>query len=286
MAGRRIGALARLLERLRRPHADAEMPHGTAALHPPDAATVRQWLWGPGFVIPGDAENVLGLVRPLGLTLAMTMLDVSAGLGGPARAVAEATGATVEGLERDPELARQGMAMSLAARMHRRAPIGVYDPEGFVLPRAHYDCAIGREATYTVRDKERFLRVLMQGLKPQGALVLTEFVLDRARGDRRHLAAWAPLPGYPPYLWTLERYEDCLRSLGFALYATEDISAEYRGRIVAGWTRLARLLELRSRPRAHFLPIIDEAERAMRTIEALDSGILKLVRIEAAARRG
>lgn len=243
-------------------------------------------MWGPGCVIPGDAEHVLQLVRPLGLTPSMTVLDVSAGLGGPARALAEALGVTVTGLERDPELARQGMAMSLAGRLGRRAPVSVYDPEGFTLPLAQYDCALGREATYTVRDKERFLRVLMQGLKPQGALLLAEFVLDRSMGDRRHLAAWAPLPDRPPYLWTLERYLDCLRSLGFALRLTEDISAEYRGRIVAGWTRLARLPELRRRPRAHFPPIIDEAERAMRTVEALDSGILKLVRIVAVARRG
>ena len=246
---------------------------------------VRQWLWGRGFVIPGDAEQVLALLRPLGLTPSMTLLDVSAGLGGPARALAEAFGITVVGLERDPALARLGMAMSDAKRMGRRAPISVYDPEGFNLPLAQFDAAIGREATYTVRDKERFLRVLMQGLKPQGVLLLTEFVLDRSVGERRHLASWAPLPDYPPYLWTLERYEDCLRSLGFALRASEDISADYRGRIVAGWTRLARMPELRARPRAHFLPIIDEAERAMRTVEALDSGVLKHIRIEAAARR-
>jgi cyclopropane fatty-acyl-phospholipid synthase-like methyltransferase len=229
---------------------------------------------------------VLALARPLGLTPSATLLDVSAGLGGPARVIAETHGVSVWGLERDPMLASLGMAMSVAVRLGRRVPIGVYDPEGFNLALAQYDAVIGREATYTVRDKERFLRVLMQGLKPQGALLLTEFVLDRSVGDRQQLAAWGPLPGYPPYLWTLERYEDCLRSLGFALHATEDISADYRARVVAGWTRLARMPELRLRPRAHLLPILEEAERAMRTVEALDSGALKLVRIEADARRG
>jgi cyclopropane fatty-acyl-phospholipid synthase-like methyltransferase len=216
----------------------------------------------------------------------MTVLDVAAGLGGPARALAEAYGVTVWGLERDPALARQGMAMSLAARLGRRAPIEVYDPEGFNLALAQYDVVIGREATYTVRDKERFLRVVTQGLKPQGALLLNEFVLDRAVGDRHRLASWAPLPDHPPYLWTLERYTDCLRSLGFVLQTSEEVSADYRARIIAGWTRLARLPDLRRLPRTHVLPVLEEAERAMATVEALDSGILKLVRIEATARRG
>jgi SAM-dependent methyltransferase len=285
VAERRSGPLARLVDRLRRRHDLARAPHGAAALALPDAATVRQWLWGTGFVVPGDAQHVLGLVRPFGLASSMTMLDVAAGLGGPARAVAEATGATVVGLERAPDLARQGMALALALRMHRRAPVGVYDPEGFDLPHAHYDCALGREATYAVRDKERFLRVLMQGLKPQGAIVLTEFVLGRS-ADRRRLAAWAPLAAYPPFLWTLDRYEDCLRSLGFEPFIMSDISAAYRGMIIGGWTRLLQLPELHGLPRAHFAPIIDEAERAMRTIEALDAGLLRMVHIAAVARRG
>ena len=285
VAEHRSGALARLVDWLRRRHAAGQPPRGAAALEAPDAATVRQWLWGPGYVIPGDAQHVLALVRPFGLTPSMTMLDVAAGMGGPARAVAEATGATVAGLERDADLARQGMALSLSLRMHRRAPVGVFDPEGFDLPHAHYDCALGREATYAVRDKERFLRVLMQGLKPQGAIVLTEFVLGRS-ADRRRLAAWAPLPAYPPYLWTLDRYEDCLRSLGFEPFIMSDMSSAYRGMVIAGWTRLTQLPELHGLPRGHFVPIIDEAERAMRTIEALDAGLLRMVHIAAVGRRG
>jgi len=281
---RRAGALARLLRRLRRP-APAPVP-GAAALHPPDSATVRQWLWGAGFVTPGDAAHVLGLVRPFGLGPSTLMLDAAAGLGGPARAVAAATGATVAGLERDPELARRGMAMALAARVHRQAPVGVYDPEGFVLPAGHYDCVLAREATYCVRDKERFLRVLVQGMKPQGAIVLTEFTLDRAVGGRAELAGWAPLRAHPPFLWTLDRYLDCLRSLGFEPFIVAEFGAQYRAMILAGWTGLARLPELRRLPRAHFAPILDEAEQAIRTVEALDRGLLKMVHIAAVARRG
>lgn len=247
--------------------------------------TVRQWLWGEGFVIPGDGAHVLDLLHPLGLAPGMTLLDVAAGLGGPARAVAQALDIAVTGLERDVELAEAGMAMTLAARLGKRAPVRVCDPEGFDLPLRQYDAALAREATYAVRDKERFLRVVMQALKPQGALVLTEFMLDRDAGDPRQLAAWAPLADHAPDLWTLPRYEDCLKSLGFELHRAQDISAAYRALIIAGWTRLAQRDELRVLARAHFLPIIDEAERAMRTLTALDSGILKMFYIVASPAR-
>ena len=43
--------------------------------------------------------------------------------------------------------------------------------------------------------------------------------------------------------------------------------------------------ELRRLPRSAFPPIIDEAERAMRMIRAMDGGALKVMLIHATARR-
>src|SRR5579863_5259195 len=73
-------------------------------LPPPDRLTVLQWLHGPGFLIPGDATYVLEIVKPFHLSPAMTMLDLAAGLGGPARAIAEAFNTYVTGYERDSAL--------------------------------------------------------------------------------------------------------------------------------------------------------------------------------------
>src|SRR5690348_11534656 len=49
---------------------------------PPDPLTIRQWLWGPGFHIPGTAEDALSLARPFAATPSTALLDVAAGLGG------------------------------------------------------------------------------------------------------------------------------------------------------------------------------------------------------------
>lgn len=250
----------------------------------PDSLTILQWLWGPGYVIPGGADHVLTLTRPLGLSSAMTLLDVSAGLGGPIRAIVASCNAHASGLERDPELARIGMAMSTAQGQARRAPIAVFDPESFDLKSGHYDCVLGREVVYAVREKERFLRVLRQGLKTQGQLVLTDFLIDRARGGEAVLAAWEGVQPYPPHLWTLERYVDCLKSLGFEIRLTEDMSAGYRAMIVAAWSGLLSRPELAQLPRSHFRLVLDEAERTMLTLKALD-GALRMYRIYALARR-
>src|SRR5258708_12719007 len=43
---------------------------------PPDPLTIRQWLWGPGFHIPGTAEDVVVLARPFAANAATRLPHV------------------------------------------------------------------------------------------------------------------------------------------------------------------------------------------------------------------
>jgi hypothetical protein len=295
-AAARPSLVARILSRLRgdvathpadepaTPHHAAAVAHAPGEPVPPlDPLAVREWLWGPGFIIPGDQEYVLGLVKPFAANPAMSMLDVAAGLGGPARAISEAFGTYITGLERDPEIARRGMAMSVVAGKQRHAPISAIDPETFELRTGAFDCIFGRGATYMVQDKERFMRVLILGMKPRGQLLLTDYVVEPTLANHPHLAGWAALQRWKPSLWTMQQYTDCLKSLGFDIRVTEDISAAYKAQIVIGWETLLQTVNIRKLPRAHQLVLLDEAERWVKTIMALDSGALKAFRFYALA---
>ncbi len=229
--------------------------------------------------MPGDAEFILELVKPFGLTPAMSMLDLSAGLGGPARAIAQAFGTYVTGLERSAERAALGMKLSTAANLAKRAAISHYNPESVELRANGFDCILGRGSTYNVVEKERLLRVLYSGLKQRGQLLLNEFVIDPAAGQRPELSAWASRESFPPQLWTLEQYTDCLSSLGFDIRIVEDFSQIYRNMIVAGWSRMLKEVDLRSMSRRNLLTIVDEAELWMRRIAALESGALRVYKI-------
>lgn len=245
---------------------------------PPDPLTIRQWLWGPGFHLPGTAEDVLALARPFAANASTRLLDVAAGLGGAARAIAAQSGAYVSALERDPDLARRGRAMSIAAGRHKQVPVGQMDPETLELRAGAFDGILGREASHMVLDKERLMRVLILGLRPRGQLLLTEFVVEPGLAGRPELAAWAALQPREPWLWTLRQYSDCFLSLGVELRVPEDISAAYKTQIVEGWVRLLRTVDLRSLPRGHRLAVVAEAERWMPTVAALDSGALRMYR--------
>jgi SAM-dependent methyltransferase len=248
---------------------------------PLDAPTIRQWLWGRGFYVPGDARHVLELVRSLALEPAMGLLDAAAGLGGPARVIAEEYGVTVSALERDPDLARRGMEMSAASGLRKQAPVKVLHPETFELRAATFDRVLAREATDMVQDKERFLRVLVLALKPPGQLLMTDFVIEPSSAERPALGAWAALQPHRPMLWSLRQYSDCLRSLGLELRMPEDMTDAYKRQILGGWDNLLQTVNLRSLPRADRLAIVDELEHWVRTITALDSGALKMYRFHA-----
>lgn len=251
---------------------------------PLDAVTIRQWLWGRGFYLPGDLRHLLDLVRPLTLVPAMTLLDAAAGLGGPARAIAEEFGVSVSALERDEELARRGA--TIAAGMAKPSAVKVFDPETFELRVGSFDRVLAREATYMVDDKERFLRVLSLALRAEGRLLMTDFVIEPSNAEQGALEAWAAHQPHRPRLWGLRQYSDCLRGLGLDLRVPEDMTAVYKAQILRGWDNLLQTVDLRSLPRAHRSVVVDEAERWMRTVAALDAGTLKVYRFTALAVSG
>ena len=252
---------------------------------PPDVLTVRQWLFGPGCIIPGGADYVLELVKPFHLGPAMTMLDMAAGLGGPAETIASAFETYIAGFERDPALVRRASDAAVAHGLSRHVQIKVYDPESFELRAGFYDHALAREATYAVAQKERFLRVLNQAMKPSGQLIFTDFVRDRAAGDRPELAAWEAASRQKPQLWTAAQYTDCLKSLGFDLRIVTDVTAEYRRMILLAWRGFLESGELKHLRGARAAPVIDVVEEDLRTVAALSSGALKFYYFVALAGR-
>ncbi len=263
------------------PPAMTAQPEREAVVVPLDRSTIGQWLWGEGFVSPGDEQYVLEMVKPFGLTPAMSMLDLSAGLGGPARVIAKAFGTYVTGLERSPERAKRGMAMSVRANLAKRATISQYNPETIELRPNSFDCILGRGTTYSIVEKERLFRVVYQGLKQRGQLLFNEFVVDPAFADRPALAAWMARESFPPALWSIEQYQDCLTSLGFDIRVVADVTAVYRSMIVAGWARMLKEVDLKAMSRSHLIAVINEAELWMLRIAALQSGALHVYRVHA-----
>jgi len=115
-----------------------------------------QLLWGQDMTGPEEAAWMVDSVRSFGLNPAKSVLDLSAGLGGTARALVESCDTWVTGLEPSPLLAKLAMDRSKALGLSKKAPIAHYDPEHFN-QAGSFDLVMADRIVHRLRDKELFL---------------------------------------------------------------------------------------------------------------------------------
>jgi hypothetical protein len=248
-----------------------------------DPIVLRQWLYGPGCVIPGDADYLKDLVKPFGLCPEMTLLDLHAGMGGAGVAIAQACNTYVESFEPKVDLVRAGAGFLKTQKSGRRVHLGAYDPANFALRPGFYDCVLAREATVALADKNAFLAAVTEGLKPFGQIAITEFVRGPAPPDAT-FNGWAAMQDAKPDLWAGEQYVAALERLGFNVLMANDATAGYRGLILRSWQQFLDRPELKQLKGRRALPLVEEAEHCIRTLAALDSGALRYFYICAQSR--
>jgi len=173
----------------------------------------------------GGLSAVDGLARRAGIGAASRVLDVCAGLGGPARFLASRRGSSVVALE-----LHAGRAAG-AARLNRlvkQTRVTVVRADAAALPFAEgaFDACLSQEALLHVADKPAVLgechRVLVSG----GRLAFTDWIAFPSLADRERQRLWEWMAATT--LQTLEGYRRLLGRAGFTAIETEDLSGEWR----------------------------------------------------------
>lgn len=243
---------------------------------------LAQLLWGAGFSHPGGPEEVLHLAKPFGLDPAMTVLDLTAGLGGGPRALAESFGVWVTGLEQDKEFAEAGRELSRLGGYAKKANIAAFAPASVELRPSSIDCVMCRQLFHGVPDKPRLLRTIYQALKPRGQLLFTDFMLaEPGREDSEAVRAWIASEPMPVAAWTVE---ECARALAcekLDVRITEDITAPFRRMVIGAWADLIAGAADATLTDEFKQCMVTELERWARRIAAFDSGDLRVYRVYA-----
>lgn len=246
-----------------------------------DASRIRlaQDVWGKGHVAPGGDPYLVRLVKPLGLNPSMSACHLGAGLGGAGRALAEAFGVWVTGLEADPALAAAGMALSEKAGMAKKAPVHHIEIESYEFNENTIDALVSKEALFEVEDRARLLRQAVSGLKQRGQVLITDYV--RAEdADPGALRAWADGEPARPQLWTMAEYQTLLTELKLDIRIAEDITAQVREQIIEGWSGFLAAAE-RETLQAYAAVLVDETELWNRRVAEIDAGRLQVCRFHA-----
>ena len=200
-------------------------------------------VWGEGFVSAGDAEFCCDLVRPIGLTDELSMLDLGAGLGGPARAISKEFGVWIAGMENDREFAKIGMEMSTAAGMAKKAPVSIFDPEQADLPERKYDCVFSKELLYRVQDKHELARRIEKSLKYGGHLLCVDFVAAYGRRNKPPLKQWSAEEPTRPFLFTAGQMNDMMIESGLEPRVARDITEDYLEQVKRTWNNWQQIIE-------------------------------------------
>jgi sarcosine/dimethylglycine N-methyltransferase len=206
--------------------------------HPINEARVLEALSRPGLGRPtaddlfefdqdhyGGLPAVDVLARRAGIGATSRVLDVCAGLGGPARFVADRRGARVVALE-----LHRGRAAG-AAQLNRLVGargVTVVRGDATALPfaRGAFDACLSQEALLHISDKATVLAECHRVLAPGGRIAFSDWIAFPRLGDREREQLWEWMAATT--LQTLEGYSALLGRAGFSSVEAEDLSAEWR----------------------------------------------------------
>jgi len=220
--------------------------------HPISEARVLAAVAGQGLTGPVTADDLFEfdqdhygglaavdtLARRAGVGPSSRVLDLCAGLGGPARFLASRRGSAVVALELHAGRAAGAARLN---RMVKQTRVTVVRADATTLPFAQgaFDACVSQEALLHIAAKPAVLaechRVLVRG----GRLAFTDWIAFPSLADRERRRLWEWMAATT--LQTLDGYRGLLGHSGFTNVEAEDLSSEWR-RIVRGRIELHRAL--------------------------------------------
>jgi len=183
------------------------------------------WAWDQDHY--GGLGAVETLARRAAITPGMTVLDICAGLGGPARFLAHRFGVRVTGVDLTHSRCAAGARLTALVRLSPLVRLLRADAQILPFRARAFDAVVSQEGLLHVPDKAAVLRECARVLKPGARLAFSDWVA-RPRleaNERRRLDEWMAAVT----LQSIEGYRELLARAGFALVEAEDLSAEWIG---------------------------------------------------------
>ncbi len=230
---------------------------------------------------PGSADQVLDMVKPMGLTEKKSLLYVGCGLGGATQAIVRNYAARVVGLDASPLLAKAGMELSEKAGLAKKAPIQHFDPDKLELQPHKFDAACFRHSLSGVENKKRVMAEVEKALRPEGHFMISDFALTRPGPGSPALLALLASEGTPSRFTTLDDMKASVEALKLDLRIAEDTTEEFRRLVTEGWTKFADTIKGKSLDAEEAVSLASELKLRQNRLAAIDAGDLCVVRVYA-----
>lgn len=166
------------------------------------------------------------LARLAGVGAGSRVLDLCAGLAGPARFLATRRGCRVVALELNAGRAAGAARLTALVRLGDRVQVVRGDATALPFPPGRFDACLSQEGLLHIADKGAVLREARRVLAPGGRLAFTDWVARSTLGDgeRRRLRDWMAATT----LQTFDGYRGLLGAAGFTAVTADDLADEWR----------------------------------------------------------
>jgi len=160
------------------------------------------------------------LARCARIDIGSKVVDLCAGLGGPARYLAHRYGAIVTGIELTPARVAGAAELSRRVGLDRQARVLEGNVMDLPLPDANFDAVVSQEALLHVPDIARAFAEAHRVLCPGGRIAFTNWVVHRPLSEAQRQLLWDGMAAAT--LVGIDRHAELLRAAGFEIEAVED----------------------------------------------------------------
>lgn len=242
----------------------------------PPRRAIAQMIWGEGFTLPGGEDYVRDLVNAFSLSPADSALEFGSGMGGGSAAIVGRFGAYMTCFEQDAALRDEAAARSITLGIDDKVNSEPLRDKLSELRSNFFLGALVREVLCTVEDKDDFLFRIIQALKTEGQLVVTDLIFE-PDAESEELDAWQDAELQPYYPTTVDAIRNTFTQNNMVVRTAADESAEYRAMAIAGWIALLNRIDSGMAPDLADA-LVREAELWARRIAAIDAGVLRYYR--------
>lgn len=243
---------------------------------------IAQYIWGEGYCGPGGPEHIVAMSKLLALSPKMSMMCLGAGLGGPARTLADKFGVWVSGYEESEHLVEAGNEMSLKAGMAKKADLHHYVADGSIDFGRKFDRVLAKEYLFLVENKKGLMGATFEATKPDGLILITDYVLgSEGAVSSDAYREWKESEHGKVYPVTEEALKAMVEESGYSVRVHEDISDQQISLIANAWSGADKVIAELTKDKdgtALVDTLLKEAEFWARRSKLLIDGTLKLWR--------
>jgi ubiquinone/menaquinone biosynthesis C-methylase UbiE len=174
----------------------------------------------------GGPAAVETLARRAGIGPGSRVLDVCAGLAGPARVLAHRRGCRVVACELNRGRAAGGARLTRLVGLAGRVGMVQGDARRLPFRSASFDACVSQEGLLHVDDKLSVFAECHRVLTGGGRLAFTDWIARPSLGERERARLWRWMAATT--LQTVDGYRTLLGRAGFRAIEAEDLSADWR----------------------------------------------------------